>query len=83
MKRADGVKVKNPNIDTKFFPYIAVKKLVQVCGKCFPEQGQGVYCNGTKSCFRGKCSKCSFFGHGGSTCLQTHNVIGEKIVATA
>lgn len=81
VKRSAGIKVRSPNNSTRIFPYMAVKKLVSVCSKCFPETGKSVPCNGgSRTCFRGSCNSCKYYGHSQATCLQTHDVDGKVVV---
>jgi hypothetical protein len=61
------------------FPYVAVKKLSQICNKCYPENGPRQECNLSFKglCYQTQCKTCNYYGHTTVNCMQSKTVNGE------
>jgi hypothetical protein len=60
------------------FPYIAVKKLSQICNKCYPDNGPSQECTESYKgkCYQTNCKTCNYFGHTTVNCMQSKKVNG-------
>jgi len=57
-------------------PYVAVKTVAQICGNCYPDPVDTSKTACKPKCFSQKCSKCHYYGHLVSQCMQSHTVDG-------
>ena len=60
-------------------PYVAVKTVAQICGNCYPDPVDTSKTACKPKCFSQKCSKCHYYGHLVSQCMQSHTVDGVPI----
>jgi hypothetical protein len=79
---SDVKKSENYSIQTgkgSVFPYIAVKKLSQICNKCYPDNGPSSQeCTESYKgkCYQTNCKTCNYFGHTTVNCMQSKKVNG-------
>ena len=57
-------------------PYVAVKTVAQICSNCYPDPADSSKTACKPKCFCQKCSKCHYYGHLVSQCMQSHTVLG-------
>ena len=83
-KRFSGEVSKAKNIKTlnarkTKVPYIAMKSVAQICGNCFPDPADSSKVACQPRCFGKQCSKCRYYGHTSSQCMQSHTVDGVSV----
>ena len=71
--------IKTLNARKAKVPYIAMKSVAQICGSCYPDPADTNKVSCTPRCFGKQCSKCRYYGHTSSQCMQSHTVDGVSV----
>jgi hypothetical protein len=66
----------------KIHTYVASRNRFDVCQKCYPFSGNATE-KCARPCFAAQCSKCKYFGHHASNCMQMYNVENGEPVTHA
>ena len=66
----------------KIHTYVASRNRFDICPKCYPFSGNATE-KCARPCFAAQCSKCKYFGHHASNCMQMYNVENGEPVTHA
>jgi len=66
----------------KIHTYVASRNRFEICPKCCPFSGNATE-KCARPCFAAQCSKCKYFGHHASNCMQMYNVENGEPVTHA